>query len=55
MQLLSNVTTEINAAMVEMASGTTQITQAIEEVNDASSENREGLMRVHQDVAKFKI
>ena len=55
MKILSNVTTEINSAMSEMATGTVQITEAIEDVNSESGENKDAMLRVDQDVAKFKL
>nr|WP_318660210.1 methyl-accepting chemotaxis protein [uncultured Treponema sp.] len=55
MKILSNVTTEINSAMSEMATGTVQITEAIEDVNNESGENKDAMLRVDQDVAKFKL
>ncbi|MBP5403241.1 MAG: hypothetical protein J6Y36_08805 [Treponema sp.] len=55
MHILANVTTEINSAMTEMADGTSQIIKAIEDVNNESSANKEGLYKVSQDVSKFKI
>ena len=55
MHILANVTTEINSAMAEMATGTVQITEAIEDVNNESGENKDAMIRVDQDVSKFKL
>ena len=55
MRILADVTTEINNAMNEMATGTSQITSAVEEVNEASATNKNELENLDVEVANFKL
>ena len=55
MHILAGVTTEISNGMNEMASGTEQITKAVEEVNDGSTANKAELEDLRREVTKFKI
>jgi len=54
-QNLEKVTQEITSGMNEMASGAEQINIAVNQVNDLSGKNREGIGNLMREVSKFKI
>ena len=49
------LTTEIKNAMQEMVLGTNEINNAIVDVNDATSNNREELVNLNKQVATFRL
>ena len=55
MHILANVTTEISNAMIEVSTGTSEITKAVEDVNNESSVNKSDLEKLEQQVLKFKL
>ena len=54
-QNLEKVTQEITSGMNEMAQGADQINIAVNQVNDLSSKNRDGIANLMSEVAKFKV
>jgi len=54
-QNLEKVTQEITSGMNEMAQGADQINIAVNQVNDLSSKNRDGIANLMREVAKFKV
>jgi len=54
-QNLERVTQEITSGMNEMAQGAEQINIAVNQVNDLSTKNREGISNLMREVSKFKI
>jgi methyl-accepting chemotaxis protein len=52
---LESVTEVISGGMNEMATGATQITTAVTEVNGISSKNRESIDVLVTEVGKFKV
>ncbi|MDR1902956.1 MAG: methyl-accepting chemotaxis protein [Treponema sp.] len=52
---LENITAEITVGMDEMATGASQINNAVQDVNKISAENRENIERLIAEVSKFKI
>ena len=52
---LEKVTQEITLGMNEMATGAEQINAAVNEVNDISGKNREGIAALIREVSRFKI
>jgi len=55
MDVLGNVTQTINNAVVEMADGTKQISQAIAEVNDSSENNRHNVAELERVIGMFTL
>ena len=53
-QSLEEVTQEITLGMNEMASGAEQINTSVNQVNDISLKNREGIGNLMKEVARFK-
>jgi methyl-accepting chemotaxis protein len=54
-QNLERATQEITGGMNEMASGAEQINIAVNQVNEISTKNREGIAILTQEVSKFKV
>ncbi|MDR0301445.1 MAG: methyl-accepting chemotaxis protein, partial [Treponema sp.] len=54
-QNLEKVTQEITGGMNEMASGAEQINVAVNQVNEISNKNREGIDTLMREVSKFKV
>jgi methyl-accepting chemotaxis protein len=54
-QNLEKVTQEITSGMNEMAQGADQINIAVNQVNDLSSKNRDGIGNLMREVSKFKV
>jgi methyl-accepting chemotaxis protein len=54
-QNLEKVTQEITSGMNEMAQGADQINIAVNQVNDLSSKNREGIGNLMREVSRFKV
>jgi len=54
-QNLERATQEITGGMNEMASGAEQINIAVNQVNEISTKNREGIAILMQEVSKFKV
>ncbi|MDR2543267.1 MAG: methyl-accepting chemotaxis protein [Treponema sp.] len=52
---LEKVTQEITSGMNEMASGAEQINVAVNQVNDISNKNREGINTLLREVSRFKV
>ena len=52
---LEKVTQEITSGMNEMASGADQINVAVNEVNDLSGRNRDGINALIKEVSRFKV
>ena len=52
---LEEVTQEISMGMNEMAGGTEQINAAVNQVNEISIKNREGIGNLIKEVARFKV
>jgi len=52
---LEKVTQEITSGMNEMALGAEQINVAVNQVNDLSSKNREGINSLMKEVSRFKV
>jgi methyl-accepting chemotaxis protein len=52
---LEKVTQEITMGMNEMASGADQINVAVNQVNEISSRNREGIAILMKEVSRFKV
>ena len=52
---LEKVTQEIAQGMNEMAAGAEQINTAVNQVNDISGRNREGIAALIREVSKFKV
>jgi methyl-accepting chemotaxis protein len=52
---LGNVTQEISGSMNDMAAGTEQINTAVNHVNEISSENKENIDHLMQEVSRFKV
>jgi methyl-accepting chemotaxis protein len=52
---LEKVTQEITMGMNEMASGADQINVAVNQVNEISSKNREGISILIKEVSRFKV
>jgi methyl-accepting chemotaxis protein len=52
---LEKVTQEITMGMNEMAAGAEQINTAVNQVNEISSRNREGITALIKEVSKFKV
>ena len=52
---LEKVTQEITLGMNEMAAGAEQINAAVNEVNDISVRNREGIAALIKEVSRFKV
>ena len=55
MNILANLTNEINDAMAEIAAGASQITAAVETVNSATATNMQEMQELRVDVDKFKL
>jgi methyl-accepting chemotaxis protein len=54
-QNLERVTQEITGGMNEMASGADQINLAVNQVNEISGKNREGIETLMREVSRFKV
>jgi methyl-accepting chemotaxis protein len=54
-QNLEKVTQEITGGMNEMASGAGQINVAVNQVNEISNKNREGIETLIREVSRFKV
>jgi len=54
-QNLEEATQEITSGMSEMAIGTEQINVAVNEVNEISLKNREGINNLIEEVSRFKV
>jgi methyl-accepting chemotaxis protein len=54
-QNLERVTQEITSGMNEMASGADQINIAVNQVNEISGKNREGIDSLMREVSRFKV
>jgi methyl-accepting chemotaxis protein len=52
---MNAITEEINGGMIEMATGADQITEAIDVVNNLSSENKNSIDTLIDEVNRFKI
>ena len=52
---LEKQTQEITSGMNEMAQGAEQINIAVNQVNDISGKNREGIDTLMREVSKFKV
>jgi len=52
---LEKVTQEITSGMNEMAQGAEQINIAVNQVNDLTSKNRDGIDALMREVSKFKV
>jgi methyl-accepting chemotaxis protein len=52
---LEKQTQEITSGMNEMASGANQINVAVNQVNEISGRNREGIGTLIKEVARFKV
>ncbi|MDR1840149.1 MAG: methyl-accepting chemotaxis protein [Treponema sp.] len=52
---LEKATQEITSGMNEMASGAEQINAAVNQVNDISGKNREGIGTLTKEVSRFKV
>ena len=55
MQKLAQITRETTDNMTEIASGAEQITKAVEDVVSITVENKASIMKLAQEVGKFKI
>ena len=55
MQKLADITRETTDSMTEIASGAEQITKAVEDVVSITVENKASIMKLAQEVGKFKI
>jgi methyl-accepting chemotaxis protein len=54
-QNLEKATQEITSGMNEMASGAEQINVAVNDINDISDKNREGIAALIKEVSRFKV
>jgi methyl-accepting chemotaxis protein len=54
-QNLERATQEITGGMNEMASGAEQINVAVNQVNEISTKNREGIANLIKEVSRFKV
>jgi methyl-accepting chemotaxis protein len=54
-QNLEKVTQEITGGMNEMASGADQVNIAVNNVNEISVRNREGIKTLMREVSRFKV
>ena len=54
-QNLEKQTQEITSGMNEMVSGAEQINIAVNQVNEISGKNREGIDTLMREVSKFKV
>jgi methyl-accepting chemotaxis protein len=54
-QNLERVTQEITSGMNEMAAGADQINIAVNQVNDLTSKNRDGISALTKEVSRFKV
>ncbi|MHB9295039.1 putative methyl-accepting chemotaxis protein [Pillotina sp. SPG140] len=52
---LEQITQEITGSMTEMASGTSEINNAVEHVSDLSTKNRESIGTLMTEVSRFKV
>jgi methyl-accepting chemotaxis protein len=52
---LEKATQEITSGMNEMASGADQINVAVNQVNEISGKNREGIDTLMREVSRFKV
>jgi methyl-accepting chemotaxis protein len=52
---LEKVTHEITSSMNEMASGAEEVNTAVNQVNEISAKNREGIEALLQEVSRFKV
>ena len=55
MQKLDSLTRIISESMNEMASGTVQISNAVQEVNKLTQKNKQSIIALSDEVAKFKV
>ncbi len=55
MDILGKVTQTINAAMLEMANGTNQISQAIKAVNSSTEENKRSIADIERAISSFSL
>ena len=55
MRRLGEMSDTIANSMNEMASGTTQISNAVQEVSNISQINKENIKTLAEEVAKFKV
>ena len=55
MQKLADITRETTDSMTEIASGAEQMTNAIEDVVSITAENKASIMKLAQEIEKFKI
>lgn len=55
MDLLSEVTVQISAAMNEMVQGASLVTNSVEECTESSNENKQNLMNLKNEVSQFKV
>ncbi|HNZ27891.1 MAG TPA: methyl-accepting chemotaxis protein, partial [Spirochaetota bacterium] len=54
MHRLDDLTRAITDSMNEMASGAEQVNQAVQEVNEITRRNKEGIDRLSREIGKFK-
>ena len=55
MQLLAELTTDINGAMAEISAGASQITSAVSSMNEATSMNMHKMQEMRNEVGKFTV
>jgi len=55
MNTLARLTTEINSAMAEIATGASQITSAVQTVNMTSTDNLSKINEMQDEVKSFKV
>ena len=55
MRKLDNLTRIITASMNEMAAGTRQINNAVQEVNEITQKNKRSIENLAVEVGKFKV
>ena len=55
MRKLDNLTRIITASMNEMAAGTVQINNAVQEVNEITQKNKRSIENLAVEVGKFKV
>ena len=55
MRKLDNLTRIITDSMNEMAAGTTQINNAVQEVNELTQQNKRSIESLVSEVSQFKV
>ena len=55
MEKLAQTTVKINGAMLNIASGITNLNKTIQDVNKVSDENNQSITRVTDEIGKFKV